>query len=175
MSNTNPSCAELKSASDLYPFFAPELHSCVEEAFFYEGELLQSGEMSFDQFQDLVEWFKERRDEAAAHFARVDELFDGVRKLVESGYLKRADQIHSLKQQLVQGSGSLLHRFITFQNLKSSEDAALSFLAWSHAKAMADLEDDFGVNLDFLRGARSPDDFGTSESGMTLRNFSIAA
>lgn len=131
--------------------------------------------MSFKQFQDKVAWIKEGRDEGEIHYARVEELFEGVSKLIESGFLKKADQKQSLKQQLAQGRGSLLHRFITFQNLKSSEDAALSFLAWNHAKAMADLEDDFGVNLDFLRGSRSPDDFGTSESGMTLRNFSIAA
>ena len=175
MTNTNPSCAELKSASDLYPYFAPELHSCVEEAFFYEGDELLSGEMNFDRFQESVEWFKERQVEAAVHFATVEELFEDVRQLVEGGQVKRERFRQELLLELEQGRESMLYAFILHQTPPSPKSAALSFLAWSHAKAMADLEDDFGVNLDFLRGARSSDDFGTSESEMTLRNFSIAA
>jgi hypothetical protein len=64
-------------------------------------------------------------------------------------------------------------RFISLQSLDSPLDAAVSFLAWHHAKALFDLEYDFGVNLDGFRDIREKELFGISESEMTICNFSI--
>ena len=60
------------------------------------------------------------------------------------------------------------------QSLKSPLDAAVSFLAWNHTRALFDLEEAHGVQLDRFRNLREPDYFGTSESQLTLLSFSTS-
>ena len=40
-------------------------------------------------------------------------------------------------------------------------------------KAIVELEEAFDVSMDHLRSAKEPDFFGTSESNMSLINFSV--
>jgi len=52
-------------------------------------------------------------------------------------------------------------------------DAAVSFLAWHHAKALSDLGQVYGVDVYKIRAIDEPDFFGTSESQMGIFQFSL--
>ena len=78
-----------------------------------------------------------------------------------------------LEGELERGEESLLARFIEAQPVKNSLDAALSFFAWKHTKALVEMEAEFHVCLDGFREAKDPNFFCTSESNMSLINFSL--
>ena len=161
--------------STVYAEFASEQHQAVEEALFYEGERLRSGEMSLEELRGLVRSLDEQHKSEEQHYAAAVRSFQGVKHLVEDSQIKIKWFERELRQQLEHGNENLLFRFILFQRPKNSMDAAVSFLAWNHARALFDLEDDFKLDLNWLRDERLDECFGVSESQITLKNFSVLA
>jgi hypothetical protein len=53
------------------------------------------------------------------------------------------------------------------------EGALEEYLAWKHARALAELEHVFGVDLSSIRGLQAGELFGTNESTMSMTNFSV--
>jgi len=100
-------------------------------------------------------------------------IFAGIKSLIDEGALNDASMVAELESELEQGDESLLARFINAQPVKSSLDAALSFFAWKHMKALVEMEEEFNVCLDGFREAKEPEFFCTSESNMSLINFSV--
>lgn len=174
MTNTNPSNISLNGTADVYAQFEPSKHKHVEVALFYEGKDLLEGKITLAEFTKSVEENEASEKESRDHFENADELFSGVSELLKSGKIK-GDRFQSeLQEQIDQGRESLLHKFIVCQPLRDPLDAAVSFLAWNHASALFDLEEDYGVQLDCFRDQRVSEIFGTSESELTLTSFSTA-
>ena len=157
----------------VYAQFPASLHEHVEHDLFYHGVELERGEMTIQQFMQGVmstacEW-----DGQAAQLEADNAMFEGVKALIDEGKFKDPSFVAELTHEIALGEDSLLARFISLQPVKNSLDAALSFLAWKHMKALVELEEAFDVNLDHFRDAKEPEFFCTSESNMSLINFSI--
>lgn len=118
---------------------------------------------------DIACWW----DGELAKQANDKAIFEGIQALIDEGTFKDASQVAELTHELKLGEESLLASFIYFQPVKNSLDAALSFLAWKHMKAIVELEEAFDVSMEHFRSAKDRDLYGTSESNMSMINFSV--
>ena len=157
----------------VYAQFPTSLHKHVEHELYYNRYNLERGEMTMQEFEagvlDTASWW----DEQLAKRANDKVIFDGIQALIDQGTFEDASQVGELTHELEWGEESLLARFICFQPVKNSLDAAVSFLVWKHMKAIVELEEAFNVNLDHARSLKGCELYGTSESAMTLINFSV--
>ena len=159
--------------ADIYTRFPEYMHDYVELALFYHGAELQSAEITLREFAQEVSRFAVMEKEAAAKALQGEIMFEGVRQLVLEGKINDTQIVEELTEELRQGTGSLLARFISLQPVISPLDAVISFLAWKRARALVDLENLFDVNLDIFRDTRESECFCTSEGNMALANFSV--
>lgn len=157
----------------IYNRFPAHMHQYVEVALVYAGEDLLQSKLTDAEFSEHVTWFADLDADQQKQDSEDRALFAGVGDLLRTGQIQNAQSAALLSGELAQGQSSLLMRFISLQDLASPLDAAVSFLAWNHARALFDLEYEFGINLDGLRDLRISEFFGTSESQMTLCNFSV--
>jgi len=157
----------------VYAQFPACLHEHVEHELFYNGVELEEGKLTIEEFTkgvlDMALWW----EADIAKQANDRAIFNGIQELLDQGTFKDASQIATLTHELERGEESLLARFIGFQSVKNSLDAALSFLAWQHMQALVELEEEFNICLDHMREAKEPEFYGTSESTMTIINFSV--
>ena len=157
----------------VYAQFPACLHEHVEHELFYNGVELEEGKLTMEEFTSGVVRIARYHEKWQAQLEQDKVIFAGIRSLIDDGAFKDASMVAELESELEQGDESLLARFICFQPVKNSLDAALSFLAWQHMKALVELEKEFDVCLDHMREAKEPEFYGTSESMMTIINFSV--
>ena len=172
MYNPTHDFASVEFQNRVFAAFPSNLHKAVEEVLFYRGDELEAGKMTEAEFASLVTSIAEHRQEQVEKAGKDQQLFEGVRQLVQQKKISDAQLVEELNQELAQGSESLLARFISLQTLSSPLDAVISFLAWKRTKALFDLEETFGVSLQSFRDLREPELFCTSEGNMALVNFS---
>ena len=157
----------------VYAQFPACLHEHVEHELFYNSIELEEGKLTIEEFTkgvlNMALWW----EADIAKQANDRAIFNGIQELLDQGTFKDAVQIATLTHELERGEESLLARFIGFQSVKSPLDAALSFLAWQHMQALVELEEEFNICLDHMREAKEPEFYGTSESTMTIINFSV--
>ena len=170
---TNYALANDKELSPVFARYPAEMHQHVEVALVYVGEDLLQGKLTDAEFSERVTWLAKVEADQDQQDSEDRALFAGVKDLLRTGQIKNPQFEALLQAEVAHGESSLLMRFIAVQMLSSPLDAAVSFLAWHHARALFDLEYDFDVNLDGLRDTRCSEAFGTSESHMTLCNFSV--
>jgi hypothetical protein len=175
MYNPTHDFASVEFQNRVFAAFPSNLHKAVEEVLFYRGDELEAGKMTEAEFASLVTSIAEHRQEQVEKAGKDQQLFEGVRQLVQQKKISDAQLVEELNQELAQGSESLLARFISLQTLSSPLDAVISFLAWKRTKALFDLEETFGVSLQSFRDLREPELFCTSEGNMALVNFSVLA
>ena len=157
----------------VYAQFPACLHEHVEHELFYNGVELEEGELTIEDFTKRVLSIASSHEQLQAQFEQDKVIFAGIKNLIDEGALKDASMVAVLEEELEQGEESLLARFIEAQPVKNSLDAALSFFAWKHMKALVEMEEEFNVCLDGFREAKEPEFFCTSESNMSLINFSV--
>ena len=157
----------------VYAEFPTSLHEHVEHDLFYHSEDLFEGKMTMLEFKADVLKTARWHEESEAQLQADKVTFEGVRSLLAEGVFENGQHAAELAQEIEQGEGSLLARFIWAQPVRDPFDAAVSFLAWKHTKALVELEAAFDINLDKFRDANEPDFFCTSESNMSLINFSV--
>ena len=157
----------------VYAQFPACLHEHVEHELFYNGVELEEGELTMEEFTKGVLSIASSHEQWQAQLEQDKVIFAGIKSLIDEGALKDASTVAELESELQQGEESLLARFINAQPVKSSLDAALSFFAWKHMKALVEMEEEFNVCLDGFREAKEPEFFCTSESNMSLINFSV--
>jgi len=157
----------------VYAQFPACLHEHVEHELFYNGVDLKEGEITIEEFTKGVLSIASSHEQWQAQLEQDKVIFAGIRSLIDDGAFKDASMVAELESELEQGDESLLARFICFQPVKNSLDAALSFLAWQHMQALVELEEEFNICLDHMREAKEPEFYGTSESTMTIINFSV--
>lgn len=172
-STKDASTATPSEYAHIYNRFPADMHPHVKAALQYHAVEVLEGELTDAEFSQIVAEFADMESDQRKQDSEDRALFEGVAELLRTGQIKSAQSTALLSDELAQGEDSLLMRFITLQSLASPLDAAVSFLAWHHTKALFDLESEFGVNLDGFRDHRDSDNFGTSESEMTLCNFSV--
>ena len=149
------------------------LHEHVEHELFYNGVELEEGELTIEEFTKGVLHVACFHEKWQAKLEQDKVIFAGIKNLIDEGAFKDASMVAELEGELGQGEESLLARFIEAQPVKNSLDAALSFFAWKHTKALVEMEAEFHVCLDGFREAKDPNFFCTSESNMSLINFSL--
>jgi len=157
----------------VYAQFPACLHEHVEHELFYNGVELEEGELTIEEFTTGVLNMASYHEKWQAELEENKVIFAGIKSLIDEGALNDASMVAELESELEQGDESLLARFINAQPVKSSLDAALSFFAWKHMKALVEMEEEFNVCLDGFREAKEPEFFCTSESNMSLINFSV--
>ena len=157
----------------VYAQFPACLHEHVEHELFYNGVELEEGELTIEEFAKGVVDMARYHEQWQAQLEQNKVIFAGIKKLIDEGALKDASMVAELEGELERGEESLLARFIEAQPVKNSLDAALSFFAWKHMKALVEMEEEFNVCLDGFREAKEPEFFCTSESNMSLINFSV--
>jgi hypothetical protein len=153
--------------------FPEHLHEHVEHELLYHFEELEQGRMTLQEFAESVRASAVIREDELAKNVANKAIFEGVQTLIEQGVFKDASFVSQLTHEIELGDDSMLARFISLQPVQNSLDAALSFLAWKHMKALVELEEAFDVSLDHFRSAKEPEYFCTSESNMALLNFSV--
>ena len=157
----------------VYAQFPACLHEHVEHELFYNGVELEEGEITIGEFTKGVLKTANSHEQWQAQLEQDKAIFAGIKNLIDEGAFKDASMVAELRGELTQGEESLLARFIEAQPVKNSLDAALSFFAWKHMKALVEMEEEFNVCLDGFREAKEPEFFCTSESNMSLINFSL--
>ena len=157
----------------VYAQFPACLHEHVEHELFYNGVELEEGQLTIEEFAKGVVDMAGYHEQWQAQLEQNKVIFAGIKKLIDDGAFKDASMVAELESELQQGEESLLARFINAQPVKNSLDAALSFFAWKHMKALVEMEEEFNVCLDGFREAKEPEFFCTSESNMSLINFSV--
>ena len=157
----------------VYSKFPACLHKHVEHELFYNGVELEEGEITIEEFTKGVLNMASYHEQWQAELEQNKVIFAGIKNLIDEGAFKDASMVAELEVELVQGEESLLARFIAAQPVKNSLDAAVSFFAWKHMKALVEMEEEFNVCLDGFREAKEPEFFCTSESNMSLINFSL--
>ena len=174
---TNPNTVDITTKDtfeqSVYAQFPTCLHEHVEHELFYHRVELERGQMSKEEFTSGVVRIARYHEKWQAQLEQDKLIFWGIQELLDQGTFKDASQIATLTHELERGEESLLARFIGFQSVKSPLDAALSFLAWQHMQALVELEEEFNICLDHMREAKEPEFYGTSESTMTIINFSV--
>lgn len=117
-----------KFETQVYARFPEYMHGHVEEALFYRGAELQSGEVSMREFAEQVsECAVSSLDEQKQELEAVI-MFEGVRQLILEGKIEKPQFVEELTDELRKGPESTLARFIFFQELRSPMDAAITFL-----------------------------------------------
>jgi len=157
----------------VYAEFPTSLHEHVEHDLFYHSEELLEGKMSILEFKADVLKTACWHEESEAQLQADKTTFEGVRRLLAEGVFENEQHAAELAHEIEQGKCSLLASFIWAQPLRDPFDAAVSFLAWKHTKALVELEAAFDINVDKFRDAKEPEFFCTSESNMSLINFSV--
>ena len=157
----------------VYAQFPACLHEHVEHELFYNGVELEEGEITIEEFTKGVLNMASYHEKWQAELEQNKVIFAGIKNLIDEGAFKDGSMVAELEEELQQGEESLLARFIEAQPVKNSLDAALSFFAWKHMKALVEMEEEFNVCLDGFREAKEPEFFCTSESNMSLINFSL--
>ena len=157
----------------VYEQFPACLHEHVEHELFYNGVELEEGQLTMEAFTKGVLDLASYHEQWQAQLEQDKVIFAGIKSLIDDGAFKDASMVAELESELEQGNESLLARFIDAQPVKNSLDAALSFFAWKHTKALVEIEEEFNVCLDGFREAKEPEFFCTSESNMSLINFSV--
>lgn len=157
----------------VYAAVPQALHQYVEEALLYHGVDLECGNDTMDAFVSHVEAIAQGANAGKAQNERHRELMDGVRQMLAANQIDHEGFMQELHEELEKGEHSQLARFIALQPVTSPLDAAVSFLAWKHARALAELEHVFGIDLSSIRGLQAEELFGTDESTMSMTNFSV--
>jgi hypothetical protein len=157
----------------VYAQFPACLHEHVEHELFYSGVELEEGELTIEEFTKGVLNIASYHEKWQAEQEQNKVIFAGIKNLIDEGAFKDGSMVAELEDELQRGEKSLLAQFIEAQPVKNSLDAALSFFAWKHMKALVEMEAEFHVCLDGFREAKDPDFFCTSESNMSLINFSV--
>lgn len=157
----------------VYAKFPACLHEHVEHELFYNGVELEEGKLTIEEFTKGVLHMACFHEKWQAKLEQDKVIFAGIKNLIDEGAFKDASMVAELEDELQRGEKSLLARFIEAQPVKNSLDAALSFFAWKHTKALVEMEAEFHVCLDGFREAKDPNFFCTSESNMSLINFSV--
>jgi len=157
----------------VYAQFPTSLHEQVEHQLFYHGVELERGDMTMQTFMKGVDDTVSLWDGEAAQKVTDTAMFEGIKALLEDGTFQDPSLVAELTHEIELGEDSLLARFIALQPVKSSLDAALSFLAWKHMKVLVEIEEAFDVNLDHFRSTKEAEFYCTSESNMSLINFSV--
>ena len=157
----------------VYAKFPACLHEHVEHELFYNGVELEEGELTIEEFTKGVLHMACFHEKWQAKLEQDKVIFAGIKNLIDEGAFKDASMVAELEDELQRGEKSLLAQFIEAQPVKNSLDAALSFFAWKHTKALVEMEAEFHVCLDGFREAKDPNFFCTSESNMSLINFSL--
>ena len=157
----------------VYAKFPACLHEHVEHELFYNGVELEEGELTIEEFTKGVLHMACFHEKWQAKLEQDKVIFAGIKNLIDEGAFKDASMVAELEDELQRGEKSLLAQFIEAQPVKNSLDAALSFFAWKHTKALVEMEAEFHVCLDGFREAKEPEFFCTSESNMSLINFSL--
>ena len=156
----------------VYVHFPKSSHEFVKTALYYHGYELETGEITMQEFESHVSGFAVMQSELEKQRIDALNLFEGIRKLVADGEIKSTRFVKELSEELSLGTDSMLAWFIISQPLKSPMDAAVSFLAWNHTRALFELEEECDVSLDDFRDQRDHGLFGTSESEISMVNFS---
>ena len=157
----------------VYAQFPACLREHVEHELFYNGVDLKEGEITIEEFTKGVLSIASSHEQWQAQLEQDKVIFAGIKSLIDEGALKDASMAAELEDELEQGDESRLARFIEAQPVKNSLDAALSFCAWKYTKALVEMEAEFNICLDGFREAKEPEFFCTSESNMSLINFSV--
>ena len=157
----------------VYAQFPASLHEHVEHELFYNGVELEEGQLTIKEFTKGVVDMARYHEQWQAQLEQNKVIFAGIKKLIDDGAFKDASMAAELEDELEQGDESRLARFIEAQPVKNSLDAALSFCAWKYTKALVEMEAEFNICLDGFREAKEPEFFCTSESNMSLINFSV--
>ena len=157
----------------VYAQFPASLHEHVEHELFYNGVELEEGQLTIKEFTKGVVDMARYHEQWQAQLEQNKVIFAGIKTLIDDGAFKDASMVAELEGELERGEESLLAQFIEAQPVKNSLDAALSFFAWKHMKALVEMEEEFNVCLDGFREAKEPEFFCTSESNMSLINFSL--
>ena len=157
----------------VYAQFPACLHEHVEHELFYNGVDLKEGEITIEEFTKGVLSIASSHEQWQAQLEQDKVIFAGIKSLIDDGAFKDASMAAELEGELERGEESLLAQFINAQPVKNSLDAALSFFARKHMKALVEMEEEFNVCLDGFREAKEPEFFCTSESNMSLINFSL--
>ena len=157
----------------VYAKFPACLHEHVEHELFYNGVELEEGELTIEEFTKGALHMACFHEKWQAKLEQDKVIFAGIKNLIDEGAFKDASMVAELEDELQRGEKSLLAQFIEAQPVKNSLDAALSFFAWKHTKALVEMEAEFHVCLDGFREAKDPNFFCTSESNMSLINFSL--
>jgi len=157
----------------VYAQFPACLHQHVEHELFYNGVELEEGQLTIEEFAKGVVDMARYHEQWQAQLEQNKVIFAGIKKLIDDGAFKDASMVAELEGELERGEESLLARFIEAQPVKNSLDAALSFFAWKYTKALVEMEAEFNICLDGFREAKEPEFFCTSESNMSLINFSV--
>ena len=157
----------------VYAQFPASLHEHVEHELFYNGVELEEGQLTIEEFAKGVVDMARYHEQWQAELEQNKVIFAGIKKLIDEGAFKDASMAAELEGELERGEESLLAQFINAQPVKNSLDAALSFFARKHMKALVEMEEEFNVCLDGFREAKEPEFFCTSESNMSLINFSV--
>ena len=157
----------------VYAKFPACLHEHVEHELFYNGVELEEGELTIEEFTKGVLHMACFHEKWQAKLEQDKVIFAGIKNLIDEGAFKDASMVAELEDELQRGEKSLLAQFIEAQPVKNSLDAALSFCAWKYTKALVEMEAEFNICLDGFREAKDPDFFCTSESNMSLINFSV--
>ena len=175
MTNINQIDIKAKTTFEqsVYAQFPACLHEHVEHELFYNGVELEEGELTIEEFTKGVLSMASYHEQWQAELEQNKVIFAGIKNLIDEGSFKDTSMVAELEEELEQGEESLLAQFIEAQPVKNSLDAALSFFAWKHMKALVEMEAQFHVCLDGFREAKDPNFFCTSESNMSLINFSV--
>jgi hypothetical protein len=157
----------------VYAAVPEALHEHVEHALLYHGADLENGNDTMEEFILHVRAIADINEVENAQNKRNHELLVGVRQLLAANKIEHEGFAQELLEQLEEGDSSLLARFIALQPVISPLDAAVSFLAWKHARALAEIEVVFGVDLSSIRGLQAEELLDTSESMMSMTNLSV--
>ena len=173
MTTTSIKSALISQFPEVFAAYAEDLHPHVEQALFYSGDAFSNGTLSKEELKADI--YEIATTEAQCHNQALesDATYNALRVMVYNGEITNNQFANELKDEFTLGQDSLLHRFISLQNITCAKNAAVSFLAWKHTKALFDLENEFDVQLNEFRDQREEEFFGTSESQMTILNFSV--
>jgi hypothetical protein len=158
---------------EIYNRFPADMRPHARDALYYHSVDVLSGELTDAAFSQIVTEFADMDARLRDQRDKDDATFQGVEELLRTGQIKNPEIQATLQAEVAQGESSLLMKFISLQGLVSPLDAAISYLAWHHTRGLSDLEYEFDVSLDAFRDHRDSDVFGTSESQMTICNFSV--
>ena len=173
MTTTSIKLELISQFPDVFAVYAEDMHPHVEEALFYSGDAFSNGTLSKEELDANIHQCATMEAERRNQALESDATYNAVRVMVYNGEITDSQFVSELKHEFTLGHDSLLHRFISLQNIICARNAAVSFLAWKHTKALFDLENEFDVQLNEFRDQREEEFFGTSESQMTILNFSV--